>query len=112
MLLVMPRTKIVRPTLGKLNGRPVNKVLRDTGLKKVLEVMSGACTYINDIVIYNDSWEEHFWAIKELFGRLRRARVTARPMKCLLGANSTANHQDASEILPSSPRISRLLLLL
>ena len=54
------------------------------GLKKVLEGLSGIGSYIDDIVIYSDSWEEHLRTFKELFGRLRRARNTARPKKFLL----------------------------
>ena len=46
-------------------------------LKKVLEGLSGVGSYIDDIVIYSDSWEEHLRTLKELFGRLRRARITA-----------------------------------
>ena len=48
-------------------------------LKKVLKGLSGVGSYIDDIVIYSDSWEEHLRTLKELFGRLRRARITARP---------------------------------
>ena len=44
------------------------------GLKKVLEGLSGVGSYIDDRVIYSDSWEEHLSTLKELFGRLRRAR--------------------------------------
>ena len=47
----------------------------------------GVVSYIDDIEIYSDSWGEHLRTIKELFGRLRRARITARPMKCSLVAN-------------------------
>ena len=57
------------------------------GMKKVLEGLSGVSSYIDDRVVYNDSWEEHLTILKELFGRLRRARITVRPTKCLLGAN-------------------------
>ena len=55
-------------------------------MKKVLEGLSGVGSYIDDIVIYSDSWEEHLRTLKELFGRLRRARITAQPTTCLLGA--------------------------
>ena len=47
------------------------------GLKKVLEGFSGVSSYIDDIVIHNDSWEEHLRTLKVLFGRLRGARTTA-----------------------------------
>ena len=46
------------------------------GLKKVLEGLSEVDSYIDDIVIYSDSCEEHLRTLKELFGRLRRARIT------------------------------------
>ena len=46
-------------------------------MKKALDGLSGVGNYIS----------EHFRTLKELFGRLRRATITARPTKCLLGAN-------------------------
>ena len=56
-------------------------------MKKVPEGLSGVGSYIDDLVVYSDSWEEHLGTLKKLFDRLRRARITARPAKCLLGAN-------------------------
>ena len=44
-------------------------------------------SYIDDIVTYSDSLEDHHRTLKELFSRLRKARITARPTKCLLGAS-------------------------
>ena len=49
------------------------------GLRKILEGMPGVGSYIDDIVIYSDSWEDHIKTLKELFSRLRKARITARP---------------------------------
>ena len=57
------------------------------GLRKILDGMPGVRSYIDDIVEYSDSWENHLGTLKELFGRLREARITARRTKCLLGAN-------------------------
>ena len=57
------------------------------GLRKILEGMPGIESYIDDIVIYSDSWEDHLRTLKELFGRLRKARITARPTKLILGAS-------------------------
>ena len=54
------------------------------GLKKILKGMPGVGSYIDNIFIYSDSWEDHIRALKELFGRLRKARITARPTECLL----------------------------
>ena len=45
------------------------------GLKNVLGELSGVGSYIYDIVAYNDSWEEHLRTLKEMFSRLRKARI-------------------------------------
>ena len=72
------------------------------GLKKVLEGLSGVGSYIDDIVTTVTVGKR---TLEELFGRLRRARITARPTKCLLGANRMEflGHQiGGGAIIPSS----------
>ena len=81
------------------------------GLKKGLEGLSGVSSYIDDIVIYSDSWEEHLRTLKELFCTLRRARSTARPTKCLLGANRMEflGHQIGGDVItPSSDNLEKV----
>ena len=69
------------------------------GLKKFLETLSGVGSYKDDIVIYNDSWEKHLRTLNELFGRLRRAGITAGHTKCLLGANRFLGHQIGGDVI-------------
>ena len=66
--------------------------------------MPGVRSYIDDIVIYSDSWEDHLRMLKELFGRLRKARITARPTKCLLEASRMEflGHQVGGDIITPS----------
>ena len=52
------------------------------GLAKILEGMPGVGSYIDNRVIFSDGWEDHLRTLKELFGRLLKARITARPTKC------------------------------
>ena len=66
---------------------------------------------MGDIVSYSDSLEEHLRTLKELFGRLRRARITARPTKCLLGANRMEflGHQIGGDVItPSSDNLEKV----
>ena len=53
---------------------------------------------------YEFLWEEHLRTLKELFGRLRRGRITARPTKCLLGANRMEflGHQIGGDVITLS----------
>ena len=66
--------------------------------------MPGVGSYIDDIVIYSDSWEDHIKTLKELFSRLRKARITARPTKCLLGASRMEflGHQVGGDVITPS----------
>ena len=74
------------------------------GLRKILEGMPGVGSYIDNIVIYSDSWEDHIRTLKELFGRLRKARITARPTQCLLGASRMEflGHQVGGDVITPS----------
>ena len=74
------------------------------GLRKILEGMPGVGSYIDDIVIYSDSWEDHLRTLKELFGRLSKARITARPIKCLLRASRLEflGHQVRGDVITPS----------
>ena len=74
------------------------------GLRNILEGMPGVGSYIDDIIIYSDSWEDHLRTLKELFGRLRKRRITARPTKCLLGASRMEflGHQVGGDVITLS----------
>ncbi|XP_072169909.1 uncharacterized protein [Diadema setosum] len=41
-----------------------------------------ATAYIDDIIIYSESWDEHLAHVREVLGRLRAAGLTAKPSKC------------------------------
>ena len=73
-------------------------------VKKVLGGLSGVDSYIDNPVVYKDSWEEHQRTLKELFGTLRRAKITAGSTKCLLGANRMEflGHQIGGDVLATS----------
>ena len=66
------------------------------GLRKILEGMSGVGSY--------DSWEDHLRTLKELLDRLRKARISAQPKKCLLEASRMEflGHQIGDDIITPS----------
>ena len=66
-----------------LNGAPatfqqlMDKVMRGT------ETYVGV--YMDDVVVYSDSWENHVRHLREVLERLRAAGLTAKLSKCQLG---------------------------
>ena len=48
--------------------------------------MDGVDSYIDDIIVYTGSWEEHLNILDNLFRRINEVNLHVRPSKCLLGA--------------------------
>lgn len=58
--------------------RMMDNLLRGTG--------SYSAAYLDDLVIYSSTWEEHLLQLRSILLRLRKAGLTAKPSKCKLAA--------------------------
>ena len=56
-------------------------------MRILLHGLENVHNYIDDILIHTQTWEEHIAALNEVFRRLRKANLTARPSKCFIGFN-------------------------
>ena len=56
------------------------------GIRKLLEGMEHVDSYIDDILVHTQTWEEHIETLQELFKRLSSSGLTVRPSKCVIGA--------------------------
>ena len=54
-------------------------------MRKLLHGMESIDNFLDDIIVFTKTWEEHLQVLRELFMRLRRAKLTARPSKCSIG---------------------------
>ena len=57
-------------------------------IRKLLEDLEEADNYVDDIIIYTETWEQHLVVLDEVLSRLAKAGFTVRPTKCVLGADS------------------------
>eukprot|EP00057_Strongylocentrotus_purpuratus_P000907 XP_001186509.2 PREDICTED: uncharacterized protein LOC754648 [Strongylocentrotus purpuratus] len=57
-------------------------------MRALLRGLHGVDNFIDDILIHTVSFEEHLDTLREVFERLRRANLTARPTKCTVGCVS------------------------
>ena len=46
------------------------------------------CCYIDDVVIFSRSWEEHMVHVRNVLQCLQEAGITAKPSKCAFGFES------------------------
>ena len=57
-------------------------------MRNLLEGVPNVVHYIDDILIYSTSWEEHVNDVRRVFAALRGANLTARPTKCHIGCTN------------------------
>ena len=51
-------------------------------MNKVVAGLIGCAVYLDDVVVYSDTWEEHVERIRALFDRLTWAKLTVNLAKC------------------------------
>ena len=70
-----------RMPFGLVNSAATyNKMMR-----KMLNNLKCADSYIDDIIVHTETWEEHMDILEELFKRIKSANLTVRPTKCKFG---------------------------
>ena len=55
---------------------------------KILAGMNNVDSYIDDLIIHTNDWHAHLQVLEKLLGRLGKAGLTAKPSKCVFGAES------------------------
>ena len=63
---------------GKKNAPAMFQCLINT----VIAGVEGCSAYIDDVVVYSDTWEQHLRQVRSLMLRLRDARLTVNLAKC------------------------------
>jgi transposase InsO family protein len=54
-------------------------------MQKILGDLDCAEAYIDDVIIFSDTFEEHLRDLREVFTRIRHAAITLKPCKCVVG---------------------------
>ena len=74
-------------------------------MRGLLKGLDSTDNFVDDIIIYTESWLEHLIHLKELLLRLRLAKLTVRPTKCIIGVQSVAflGHVVGKGVIMPSP---------
>ena len=81
-------------------------------MRHVLGDMKGVGCFVDDIIIYTDTWEEHLIVLEEVFRRLRKAGLTVKPSKCTIGVTEVefVGHQvNIDTLQPREEKIADVL---
>jgi len=55
------------------------------GLRKILAGIENVGMYVDDIIVFSKTWQEHMLALTEVLRRLKEANMTVKPSKCTFG---------------------------
>jgi hypothetical protein len=72
--------QFTRMPFGLCNGPPTFQRLMNFALKDVLG--KKALVYLDDVIIYSDTFEDHFKDIRHVFELLKEAKLTLKMKKC------------------------------
>ena len=74
-------------------------------MRRVLGDMNGVGCFVDDIIVYTDTWSEHVRVLKEVFRRLRDAGLTVKPSKCTIGVTDVefVGHKVSIDTLQPRP---------
>ncbi|KAK3093838.1 hypothetical protein FSP39_020798 [Pinctada imbricata] len=81
-------------------------------MRKLLAGMPNVVNFLDDILVHTETLEEHLSTLRELFERLRKANLKARPSKCEIGCKSLEylGHEISNgELKPSENKVSKIL---
>ena len=51
-------------------------------MRELLSGMQGVANYVDDVIVYSATWDEHMFSLRELFNRVKEASLTIKPSKC------------------------------
>jgi hypothetical protein len=69
-----------------LSGAPASFQRMMNGLTQGCEQFAAA--YLDDLIVYSNTWDEHLHHLEEILERLKQANLTAKPEKCQFGRRS------------------------
>ena len=93
-----------------LNGAPATfQRMMDTVMRGLQDFTA---VYLDDIVIYSETWEMHLQHIRQTLQRLREGNLTAKPSKCQFGMKECIylGHKIGNgEVKPDQEKISAVI---
>lgn len=54
-------------------------------MRKVIGNLKGVGCFVDDVIVHTDTWDEHLATLREVFKRLKKAGLTVKPSKCIIG---------------------------
>ena len=57
-------------------------------MRIILSKLPNVDSFIDDVWIFTETWEDHMTSLRQVLDRLRSAKLTAKPSNCMIGYGS------------------------
>ena len=57
-------------------------------MRIILSKLPNVDSFIDDMCIFTETWKDHMTSLRQVLDRLRSAKLTAKPSKCMIGYDS------------------------
>ena len=82
-------------------------------MRMVLQDVRNVESFVDDIIVFSETWEDHVKTLREVIQRLREAGLTAKPSKCAIGYRSIEclGHvvEENRRLLPNQDKVKSIL---
>ncbi len=81
-------------------------------MRKVLGDVENVGCFVDDVVIYTDTWDEHMKTLRIVLQKLKDAGLTVRPSKCLIGFTGIeflGHEVDVDTLKPRSEKVDEII---
>ena len=51
-------------------------------MRKLFSGMQEVANYVDHVIVYSSTWDEHTYSLRELFSRVKKASLTVNLSKC------------------------------
>ena len=81
-------------------------------MRRAFDGVKDADKFVDDLLAHTKTWDEHIYTLREIFARLRSARLNVRPTKCFIGFSDLefVGHQIGNGTLrPSQDKVDEIM---
>ena len=80
-------------------------------MRELLLGLDNVDSYVDDIIIHTQTWDQHIVTLRAVFDRLRNAGITVKPSKCCIGFHSVdfvGHHVGDGKIQTQNDKIEKV----
>ena len=77
-------------------------------MRIILSNLPNVDSFVDDMWTFTETWEDHVASLHQVLDRLRSAKLTAQPSKCMIGYSSIGHNIVNQTVRPQKDKIQAI----